>query len=140
MAKPATTHPYVGPEPFQRDQAHLFFGRQREATHLRSLVESSQGVLFFAPSGAGKTSLIQARLIPELEGDGFTVLRCRVGGENAFPRIGGNPYVLTALSYLAEQVPDIHRAVEMGNVSLSQHLTARRHSEDPVVLIVDQLV
>jgi len=138
MANPATTNPYVGPEPFQRDQAHLFFGRQREAIRLRSLVESSQGVLFFAPSGAGKTSLIQARLIPELEADGFTALRCRVGGENAFPRIGGNPYVLTALSYLAEQNRGIHRAVEMGNVSLSQHLTTGRFGEDPVVLIIDQ--
>jgi hypothetical protein len=39
-------------------------------------------VLFYAPSGAGKSSLINARLLPALRDEGFAVLgTVRVGGQ-----------------------------------------------------------
>ena len=59
-----------------------FFGREREARELLSLVVSERLVLFYAQSGAGKSSLINTRLIPQLEEAGFAVLPvCRVRGE-----------------------------------------------------------
>ena len=66
--------PYVGPRPFERDDQALFFGRESEASDLLSLVMAHQDVLFYAQSGAGKTSLLNARLIPMLEQKGFEVL------------------------------------------------------------------
>ena len=60
-------NPYVGPNTFSSDQAHLFFGRNREAGELLSLVASRRLVVFYAESGAGKSSLINARLIPDLK-------------------------------------------------------------------------
>ena len=65
--------PYVGPRPFERndlDQA-MFFGRDYEADELVSLVFAHQVVLFYAQSGAGKTSLLNAGLIPLLEKEEF---------------------------------------------------------------------
>src|SRR5512145_1382066 len=81
MPKPID-NPYVGPRTFTRAEADLFFGREREARQLLSRVISERLVLFYAQSGAGKSSLIHTRLIPELETANFTVLPVgRVSGE-----------------------------------------------------------
>jgi len=57
---------YVGPRPYEEKNAAIFFGREREARDLMSLVIANQLLLIYAPSGAGKTSLINARLRPML--------------------------------------------------------------------------
>ncbi len=79
---PATTNPYVGPRMFSSAERNLFFGRDAEARELLSLVVSQRLVLFYAQSGAGKSSLLNARLAPDLEERGFVVLPiARVGAE-----------------------------------------------------------
>ncbi|MBI1877939.1 MAG: hypothetical protein HYR94_06890 [Chloroflexi bacterium] len=75
-------NPYVGPRTFTRQESSRFFGREREANDLFSLVVSERLVLFYAQSGAGKSSLINTRLIPQLQKAGFAVLPIgRVSGE-----------------------------------------------------------
>ena len=59
--------PYVGARPFEREDQPYFFGRDEEARQLTSLVIAHRVVLFYAPSGAGKTSLLKAKVIPDLE-------------------------------------------------------------------------
>ena len=73
---PARKNPYVGPRSFRRDaeEAKLFFGREEEARQLLVRVQSERLTLFYAESGAGKSSLLNARLIPGLEERGYVVL------------------------------------------------------------------
>ena len=59
-------NPYVGPRTFQEEEADRFFGREREARELVALVVSERLTLFYAQSGAGKSSLLNARVIPWL--------------------------------------------------------------------------
>ena len=66
------TNPYVGPRAFQRGER--LYGRDREVMELLDLLIAERIVLLYSPSGAGKTSLIQAALIPELEQEGFQIL------------------------------------------------------------------
>src|SRR6266568_3909671 len=66
---PEQPQPYVGPRPFKREDASFFFGRPRESNELLSLVISHSEVLLYAQSGAGKTSLINAKLLSLLEED-----------------------------------------------------------------------
>jgi len=74
-------NPYLGPRPFTRNDAARFFGRDQEAADLHSLVAAHRTVLLYAQSGAGKTSLLNAGLIPRLESGGFDVLPiARVSG------------------------------------------------------------
>ncbi|CAK8712928.1 MAG: hypothetical protein CDV28_1332 [Candidatus Electronema aureum] len=61
------SNPYIGPRSFTRKERAFFFGREREARDLLSLVISERLVLFYAQSGAGKTSLINTCLVPGLE-------------------------------------------------------------------------
>jgi WD40 repeat protein/tetratricopeptide (TPR) repeat protein len=67
-------NPYVGPEAFTREDNRFFFGRTREGHALRFLLMDRRLVLFYAESGAGKSSLINAQLTPDLEKEGFEVL------------------------------------------------------------------
>ncbi|MGB4975684.1 MAG: hypothetical protein WBR35_03000, partial [Anaerolineae bacterium] len=77
------TNPYVGPRTFTAADRKRFFGRETEAAGLLARVVSERLLLFYAQSGAGKSSLINARLIPQLrEEEGFSVLPVgRVAGQ-----------------------------------------------------------
>ncbi|QSX73675.1 ATP-binding protein [Lysobacter arenosi] len=57
-------NPYVGPVPLSDGQK--LYGRERETDELVDLIVSKRVVLLLSPSGAGKTSLIQAALAPAL--------------------------------------------------------------------------
>jgi hypothetical protein len=68
--------PYVGPRPFgrSREDRERFFGRNHETEEIVTLIFSHQLVLIYAQSGAGKTSILNAAVTPELEKNGFEVL------------------------------------------------------------------
>ena len=63
------SEPYVGPRPFKREDRDIFFGRYRETLELSSLIIAHRELLIYAQSGAGKTSLIDAQLVPTLESE-----------------------------------------------------------------------
>ncbi|MCP4540075.1 MAG: hypothetical protein GY832_23300 [Chloroflexi bacterium] len=76
-------NPYIGPRPYRREDQDNFHGRNREARDLLAKIIAERVVLFYAQSGAGKSSLINAKVIPALEEkEGFHVLpKARVGSE-----------------------------------------------------------
>ena len=67
--------PFVGPRPFATDDKEFFAGRAQEARELRALIKVNRAVLMYAQSGAGKTSLLNAGLIPLLESGDMEVYR-----------------------------------------------------------------
>lgn len=99
-----TRAPYPGPRPFRREEADLFFGRERPAADLRDLVLSYRVVLLHAQSGAGKSSLVNAGLLPLLAAESVSAFRARVGGGEVPPEIAPaairNIYAFNALSSL----------------------------------------
>jgi hypothetical protein len=68
-------NPYKGVDSFQAEDAPIFFGRDREAQQIVAKILSSRLCVIHAPSGAGKTSILNARIIPELEARGWTPVR-----------------------------------------------------------------
>jgi hypothetical protein len=64
-------NPYVGPRAFRAGEP--LYGRERECRELTDLLIAERILLLHSPSGAGKTSLIQSRVIPELAREGFVV-------------------------------------------------------------------
>jgi hypothetical protein len=67
--------PYKGPESYQVEDGELFHGRDAEADQLIAKILSSRFTLLHAQSGAGKTSLLNARIIPGLEQRGWFPVR-----------------------------------------------------------------
>lgn len=60
-------NPYVGPRPFAAPDNDVFFGRSGEVRVLASLIVANRVSLLYSPAGAGKTSLLNAGLIPTLQ-------------------------------------------------------------------------
>lgn len=118
----AQFNPYVGPRTFSRQESDRFFGREVEARELMSLVISERLVLFYAQSGAGKSSLINTRLIPQLQTEGYAVLPIgRVSGElpKGMSQVQ-NIYIFNLLLSMDESDGDPSRFTQM---SLRDFLT-----------------
>jgi hypothetical protein len=116
--------PFVGPRPFKRDpeEQELFFGRNYESERIISLIYSHKLVLVYAQSGAGKTSLFNANIIPALEQKGLQVLpvvRVGIGSQtistkplqsnmsqrpSSLTELEINPYIFNVFQSL---VPDV---------------------------------
>jgi hypothetical protein len=64
--RPKRTAPYVGLEPFDEQDQAFFFGRDAEAAALADEILANPVTILFAPSGAGKSSLLRARIIPDM--------------------------------------------------------------------------
>ncbi len=58
---------YPGLSPFSAEQKDLFFGRDTDIKELSKLIFVERKVLLYSKSGYGKTSLLNAGVIPELQ-------------------------------------------------------------------------
>ena len=59
--------PFLGPQPFEETDSSFFYGREREVQEILALILSSSISLVYAKSGLGKTSIFNAKIIPELQ-------------------------------------------------------------------------
>lgn len=138
-------NPFVGPRPFERTDSEGFFGREVEAREIVSTVLANQVTLLYAASGAGKTSLLNAGVLPLLvAGDDFETLPpARVQGlaESRLPP-GANPFVANVISHWIG--PDDPRGVGLA-ATLAEVLAARPRPSDalglpaPRLVMIDQL-
>jgi len=71
MPAPEPLCPYRGLEPFHEDDAPLFFGRDKFADDLLQKVLAHPLVAVVGPSGSGKSSVVQAGLLPRLRREGW---------------------------------------------------------------------
>ncbi|HEX8158560.1 MAG TPA: hypothetical protein VF526_14345, partial [Solirubrobacteraceae bacterium] len=70
--------PYRGIQPFRYADHALFFAREEETRLLTSLVAVYRGVFLYGDSGNGKSSLVNAGLLPQIRELGFEAVRVRV--------------------------------------------------------------
>jgi WD40 repeat protein len=105
-------NPYVGPVPFA--EGRTLYGREKETDALYNLLISKRIVLLFSPSGAGKTSLIQAALLPRLRSrlNPLPIIRMdRVPDAGAHGR-PANRYVYSALASMESRFAPAERLAE----------------------------
>lgn len=152
VAPDPSINPYVGPRPFTRSDVEAgreLFGRDWEVDELVNLLIAKRIVLLYAPSGAGKTSLIEAKLITRLKEEEFDVLpTIRVNPERvSLPQNSQywaktNPYRLATLLSLEETLPTSERTpiLELVDLTLDGYLKRRRQATDSLsqLIIFDQ--
>ncbi|WP_327638313.1 ATP-binding protein [Kribbella sp. NBC_00482] len=63
--------PFVGLRPFRKGENGLFFGRDRDIAILQNLIRAVPVLVVYAPSGTGKSSLLNAGVLPAIEQDPF---------------------------------------------------------------------
>lgn len=150
---PVTVNPYVGPRSFQKGEK--LYGRDRERTELVDLLIAERIVLLYSPSGAGKSSLVNAAVVPELEEQGFIVLPAIRVNQAAHVIVekgtSFNRYIYSALISMESEIADENRlpADELLTMRLADYLGKYREravKQDkeldpyaPFVLIFDQL-
>jgi tetratricopeptide (TPR) repeat protein len=85
-AQLSSQNPWPGLRAFTENDRDFFFGRERETSELLELVQRSSVVVLYGQSGLGKTSLLQAGLLPDLKRADFLPLRVRFDhGDDAPP-------------------------------------------------------
>lgn len=153
-ARNTRPNPYVGPRAFETGEK--LYGRDREVRQLLDLLIAERIVLLYSPSGAGKTSLVRAGLIPRLAAEGFHVLPViRVSQEppagtrgdgDALPAMESsentpaqpgpaepvdscNRYIFSTLLSLEEGLPEDQQTPveQLFNMSLEEYLGRRPH-------------
>ena len=126
-------HPYPGLASFTEDNAEYFFGREAEVEQLwRKLEGPARMLAMVGPSGAGKTSFLQAGLFPTATAQWATTI-CKPGnnpqlalGRALAPEMAGDVDVMDLL--LRFDDPDV--AVDV--------LSRWRRRNDRALLVVDQ--
>jgi len=135
--------PYVGPRPFQREEQDFFFGRDDESNDLVSLITAHPIVLLYAQSGAGKTSLLNAKVIPMLEQDEFDVLGpLRVTREHT-PGLDFNQVNLYMFNALSGKLRREGELSSLAQLPLDEYLKKTYAASEgrllkPCVIIFDQ--
>ncbi|MGV9747845.1 nSTAND1 domain-containing NTPase [Rhodococcus zopfii] len=130
---PSGVRPYRGLAAYREKDAWLFFGRAESVRTLTGIAVAAHGhgpVVVTGASGVGKSSLVQAGLIPELCGDG----ECR-------------PVVLTPgrhpLDRLAEAIPELaDPAADRADAVAVQRAiraAATRMGCSSLLIVVDQI-
>jgi YVTN family beta-propeller protein len=138
------SEPFLGPRSFTSREKDIFFGRDAETQKIVSLILSNQETLIYAQSGAGKTSIINAKVLPELETYEMQILpTTRVGGmiETAASQANiKNIYVFNTLQYIDPGTDPSLRAT--GNITEFLAKYPRKKTldnrEPPRIIIFDQ--
>ncbi len=114
--------PYVGLRPFRREDDWRFGGRDDEAAELTARWRANRVTVLTGPSGVGKTSLLQAGVLPRLSLRPAAVLPVgRPARVSAFPLAAlpeHNPLTLAILSGWAPTEP----ATQLSSLTLRDFL------------------
>jgi len=131
-------NPYRGLEPFTPEHAAVFFAREADIAALVAWVQTKPVAIVVGPSGVGKSSLVQAGLVPALQREGWSVALVPAG-QDPWPRLAagllhalhGPEMVVT----FEQSQREIEQLRSEGFARRGQFL---RSEHRPLVVVVDQ--
>jgi tetratricopeptide (TPR) repeat protein len=142
MPQPPPQNPFPGPRPYATAERDRLHGRAGERRDVVALVIGHRLTVLYGPTGAGKTSLVAAGVVPELERAGFQVLPVARPGGQLPP--GTDPARLHNV-YTANVLMHWHRGelADVGQNSLLSYLRSMPQADDrrerPLAIVIDQL-
>ena len=137
---------FPGVTPFEREQEHLFFGRDREIADLLRLTSLEKLLVLFGKSGHGKSSLLNAGLLPKLE-TAFRGKRCiplsiRLGAYAKDQSLSPKEALLSELERAVAPAPDtgFYENLPVGRSLWREFKRRQAHAGQPTafVLLFDQ--
>lgn len=140
--------PYVGLRPYGADDAGRFHGRAREVWDVTSLALSTRLVVVYGSAGVGKTSLLQAGVLPGLRHEQAQWLPLgsvpRASALHPLPARGQNRFTSALLASWAPGTAE-RRLRGMTLLELFRTIPKARHPSDPrdeaplpLVAMIDQ--
>ena len=142
-------NPFPGLRPFESDEDHLFFGREKQIDELLRRLRSCRFLAVVGTSGSGKSSLIRSGLIPALQsgsmakaGSSWRIATFRPGEDptghlaaslNASDVLGATAELASTNRVLLDAT--LHRGT-LGLVNAVRQARIPRHNN--VLIVVDQ--
>jgi tetratricopeptide (TPR) repeat protein len=150
MSVTAPSNPFPGLRPFEPDEDHLFFGREKEIDDLLRRLRFNRFLGVTGTSGCGKSSLVRSGLLPSLQSG--LMVQAGSSWRMAIMRPGENPFgqlaaALDAADVLGDQDAELastHRVMleatlRRGTRGLVQAVRqAHIPPHDNVLVLVDQ--
>lgn len=135
--------PYVGARPFEADDRALFFGRTAEAAAVGDLWQRHRVTLLHGPAGIGKTSLLEAGVVPALTARAANVLPVARADRHrpvlpaaALPE--QNPYTFALLSSWSPHEPPIRLCgLSIGEFLRRRERSGRSGEQLPTLVAID---
>lgn len=123
-------NPYIGPKSFTYEDRKKFAGRDADITALYRLLIAERIVLLYSPSGAGKSSLVNAGLLPRMSEKGFKIFPVARVNQELPPELAdsqANRYVFSLLQSLEESLPKEEHIpdAELATLTLNEYLVRR---------------
>jgi energy-coupling factor transporter ATP-binding protein EcfA2 len=133
---PDSDCPYVGLHPFGSENQHLFYGRDELVQSIIKRVEDERFVAIIGPSGSGKSSLIQAGVLPRLaDGKKFAIVGPVLPGVEPLRALAG---VLASDDDPEAGWETRHKAQFLSDPHHLRTLLDAKTSGKPALLVVDQ--
>jgi WD40 repeat protein len=131
--------PYRYLEQFTEADAPCFFGRERDVARLSQMLAARPFVALVGSSGAGKSSLVHAGLVPRLRRERtWTVVVMRPGGE-PLQHLHERLVELCTEERVARLLPDADALVDAPGRAGRLLRAHARATATPILLVVDQL-
>lgn len=93
-------NPWLGLASYEYKDAYRFFGRETELKDLNSAICNNLFTTIYGISGAGKTSLINAGIIPQLDKENYIPVRIRLDHQS---KTGYNTQIVQAITAAIEK-------------------------------------
>ncbi|MEV4114858.1 tetratricopeptide repeat protein [Nonomuraea sp. NPDC049695] len=145
MGTQAAPGPYRGSRAFRAEDRHRFFGRGAESHEVRKLWREQRLTVLYGASGIGKTSLLQAGVMPLFSPGAADILPLgRVSYGSSFPQAAlpdHNPYVLALLMSWTPPAPP----TGLVGMTIAAFLRSRPVKRDafgeptPILMAIDQV-
>lgn len=132
-----SVNPFPGPQPYRAADRELFCGREDVAKRLASTIVARRCITLFGPSGGGKSSIMQAAVIPELI-DARDVRAVRV---DSWPADRDRAPADWLLAAIFEQLrlgdpPEGMKPIDLVGAAIER---AERRSSRPILIYLDQM-
>ncbi|MGA9770354.1 MAG: hypothetical protein WBV94_15050 [Blastocatellia bacterium] len=128
---------FKGPRPYSSDDRDIFPGRQKEVTDCWALIEANSFFIIDGESGCGKSSLLNAALLPKAR-ENFRVIECRIA-DDPFGKLRAallkEPY---RKSDQAASKEELSAAIALAVEGYMDAAAADSRTDKPLLLCIDQ--
>jgi tetratricopeptide (TPR) repeat protein len=132
----AANSPYPGPRPFGQEDQSRYFGRADEVVVLANLWEINRLTFVVGKAGRGKTSLLDAGILPSLTSEKVTVLPVgRLSCGATFPFAALPPHNPYTLALLRSWAPG-ETATRLAGLTV-QEFIGRQAGRRPILAAID---